>query len=184
VILTRNIIPHRPPQTSLLLVTPCPPSIRDLIYFWSGWMYEEWFLFTNVSPIKCCFTSAKTSCLQIVFWHFLSLEIGWFGWKTGLPDGTLSNQKSHFGEILEGLAKEDVCIFYCHSVYCRVIWYILWPFLYIFCIFFPIWYVVRIKIWQPYWKIDLIGDVRHCESCGIIRSDLPAKKTLTRISKY
>jgi hypothetical protein len=27
---------------------------------------------------------------------------------TGLPDGIFSNQKSHFGKILEGLAMEDV----------------------------------------------------------------------------
>jgi hypothetical protein len=46
----------------------------------------------------------------------------------GLPDGIFSNQKYHFGLILEGLAMEDVGIFYGHLVYITVILYILWPF--------------------------------------------------------
>jgi ribosomal protein L14E/L6E/L27E len=32
--------------------------------------------------------------------------------KSGLPDGIFSNQKSNLGQILEGLALEDVGIFY------------------------------------------------------------------------
>jgi hypothetical protein len=36
---------------------------------------------------------------------------------SGLPDGIISNQKSKFGKILEGLAVEDVVIFYGHLVY-------------------------------------------------------------------
>jgi hypothetical protein len=51
---------------------------------------------------------------------------------TGLPDGLFSNQKSKFGLFLEGLAMEDVSIFYGHLVY-----------------FPPFWYVVPRKIWQP-----------------------------------
>jgi hypothetical protein len=34
-----------------------------------------------------------------------------------LPDGISSNQKSQFGKILEGLAMEDICIFYGHLFY-------------------------------------------------------------------
>jgi hypothetical protein len=45
-----------------------------------------------------------------------------------LPDGLLSNQKSQFGKILEGLGMENVGIFYGHSEYFTAIWYILWPF--------------------------------------------------------
>jgi hypothetical protein len=30
----------------------------------------------------------------------------------GLPDGIFSHQKSQFGSILEGVAKEDVCLFW------------------------------------------------------------------------
>jgi hypothetical protein len=45
-----------------------------------------------------------------------------------LPDGIFSNQKSRFGQILEGLAMEDVGVFYVHLVYFMAIWYILWPF--------------------------------------------------------
>jgi hypothetical protein len=36
---------------------------------------------------------------------------------SGLPDGKFSNQKSRFGEILEGLAMEDVVIIYGNLVY-------------------------------------------------------------------
>jgi hypothetical protein len=65
-----------------------------------------------------------------------------------LPDGIFSNQKFQFGQILEGLAMEDVGMFYGqlvyfvniwnilwtsdrfygHLVYFMAIWYILWPF--------------------------------------------------------
>jgi hypothetical protein len=45
-----------------------------------------------------------------------------------LPDGFFSNQKSHFGKILEGLAMEDVGICYGHLVNFPAIWHILWPF--------------------------------------------------------
>jgi hypothetical protein len=37
--------------------------------------------------------------------------------RTGLPDGKFSNQKSQFGSISEGLAMEDVGMFYDHLVY-------------------------------------------------------------------
>jgi hypothetical protein len=36
--------------------------------------------------------------------------------RPGLPDGIFSNQKNQFGQILEGLAKEDVGIFCGHFV--------------------------------------------------------------------
>jgi hypothetical protein len=36
-----------------------------------------------------------------------------------------SNQKSHFGSILEGLGMEDGGLFYGHLVYFVAIWYIL-----------------------------------------------------------
>jgi hypothetical protein len=45
-----------------------------------------------------------------------------------LPDGLFSNQKNQFGKILEGLAMENVGIFYVHLVHFTAIWYILWPF--------------------------------------------------------
>jgi hypothetical protein len=68
-----------------------------------------------------------------------------------LPDDIFSNKKSHFGEILEGLAIEYVGIFYGHLVYFTTLWYILWP----FGIFYghlvyisPLWYVLPRKIWQ------------------------------------
>jgi hypothetical protein len=45
-----------------------------------------------------------------------------------LPDGLFSNQKYKFGKILEGLAMEDVGIFYGHLVHFTVFCYILWKF--------------------------------------------------------
>jgi hypothetical protein len=63
-----------------------------------------------------------------------------------------SNQMSKFGLIMEGLAMEDVDIFYVHLVYFTVILYVLWPygiFSGYFAHFFPFWYVVERKIWQP-----------------------------------
>jgi hypothetical protein len=41
-----------------------------------------------------------------------------------LPDGLFSNQKSKSGYILEGLAMEDVGIFYGHFVHFTVFCYI------------------------------------------------------------
>jgi hypothetical protein len=72
--------------------------------------------------------------------------------SAGLPNGIFSNQKSRFWLILEDLAMEGVGIFYGHSVYFAVIWYILWPFSIIYghlVHFFLFWYVVPRKIWQP-----------------------------------
>jgi hypothetical protein len=42
----------------------------------------------------------------------------------GLPDGIFPNQKSQFGQTLEGLAMEDVGIINEHLVYFTAIWYI------------------------------------------------------------
>jgi hypothetical protein len=48
--------------------------------------------------------------------------------EPGLPDGLFSNQISEFGQILEGLAIEDVGIFYEHLVHFTVFCHILWTF--------------------------------------------------------
>jgi hypothetical protein len=68
----------------------------------------------------------------------------------GMPDGLFSNQKSNLGEILEGLAMENVGIFYVYFVYFTAIGNILWSFG-IFCghlVYFPpFWYVVPRRIW-------------------------------------
>jgi hypothetical protein len=71
---------------------------------------------------------------------------------SGLPDGFFSNQKFQFAETLEGLAMEDVSIFYVHLINFPDIWYILWPFgtfLPVVVHFYPFWYVVPRKIRQP-----------------------------------
>jgi hypothetical protein len=61
----------------------------------------------------------------------------------GLPDGLFSNQKSQFGLILEGLAMDNLGIFYDNLVYFKAVENILWPFG-IFCgnlVYFPpFWY--------------------------------------------
>jgi hypothetical protein len=54
-----------------------------------------------------------------------------------LPDGLFSNQKSQFGFIGEGLAMENLGIFYDHLDYFRAIGNILWP----FGIFCGNWYI-------------------------------------------
>jgi hypothetical protein len=54
--------------------------------------------------------------------------------RPGLPDGLFTNQKSHFGSILEGFAMEDISALYGHSVYFTAIWYI-------FVAFMVIWYI-------------------------------------------
>jgi hypothetical protein len=56
------------------------------------------------------------------------------------------------GKILEGLRSENVDKFYAHWEYFRDIWNIIWP-LVTFCVhlvnYFPFWYYVPRKIWQP-----------------------------------
>jgi hypothetical protein len=65
-----------------------------------------------------------------------------------LPDGIFSNQ---FGQILVGLRMENVGIFCANLEYIAAIWYILWSFGNFVAIlyFFPFWYIVSRKIWQP-----------------------------------
>jgi hypothetical protein len=41
--------------------------------------------------------------------------------EAGLPDGIFSNQKSQFGEKIDVLAMEKVCIFYGHLEYIMAI---------------------------------------------------------------
>jgi hypothetical protein len=45
--------------------------------------------------------------------------------QPGLPDGIFTNKKSQLGSILEGLAMENVGIFYGNLVYFTAIWSIL-----------------------------------------------------------
>jgi hypothetical protein len=69
-----------------------------------------------------------------------------------LPDGFFSNPKSKFAETLEGQAMEDVGKFYVDFVNYPAIWHILWPFGILYghlVYFYPFWYVVARKIWQP-----------------------------------
>jgi hypothetical protein len=78
---------------------------------------------------------------------------------TRVADGLLSNQKSKFGSILEGLWMVNVGIFYDHLEYFIAIWYNLWPFGVIsghllhfsqFGMFWPR------KIWQPWFELCVL----------------------------
>jgi hypothetical protein len=68
----------------------------------------------------------------------------------------ISNPKSQFGQILWGLAMDEVGIFNGHLVYFTANLTTLWP-CGTFCgnmiYFYPFWYVVPRKIWQP-WSDD------------------------------
>jgi hypothetical protein len=48
--------------------------------------------------------------------------------KTRVARWFISNPKSQFGKILEGLGMENVGIVHVHSEYFTAIWYILWLF--------------------------------------------------------
>jgi hypothetical protein len=65
---------------------------------------------------------------------------------SGLPDGFFSNQKSQFVLTLEGLAMENVGVFYVHLAYFTAIWYILPVLVHLN----QLWYFVSRKIWQPW----------------------------------
>jgi hypothetical protein len=61
-----------------------------------------------------------------------------------LPNGIFSKQKSQFGQICEGLAMEDVGIFYGHFVYFTAKWHNIWTFGTLcghLVYFTPFWYV-------------------------------------------
>jgi hypothetical protein len=82
---------------------------------------------------------------------------------SGLPDGIFSNQKSKVGQILEGLAMENVGQFYVHLVKFTAIWYILW----LFGLFFAgSSMLYDAKIWQP--------------CCGLLNGKTKSTLTKTR----
>jgi hypothetical protein len=66
--------------------------------------------------------------LRFNFLYLLLPVVALIVLASGLPDGLFSNQKSKFGLILEGLAIEDVVMFYRHLVHFTVFCYILWTF--------------------------------------------------------
>jgi hypothetical protein len=78
----------------------------------------------------------------------------------GLPDGSFSNQK--LGKIWRVLQRKMLVYFMDTS--CAILWafvtYILWTFgtvRDILVYFFPFWYFVPRKIWQP-WRRHLLGE--------------------------
>jgi hypothetical protein len=68
----------------------------------------------------------------------------------GLPDDLFSDQKLQLVYILEGLAMDDVSVFYGHLLYFVAICYILWPFCGNLVYISPFWYIEPRKIWQPW----------------------------------
>jgi hypothetical protein len=90
------------------------------------------------------------------------------GNKQGCQMVCFQNQKSKFGQILEGLAKEDDGIFYGHSVHFTDLCYILWTFGIVrgnLVYFSPFWYFEPRKIWQT-WVTNKTGLGRVCVSSG------------------
>jgi hypothetical protein len=70
-------------------------------------------------------TSAEHNNSKLENFFPVNLKLGhWDCSRTGLPDGIVSNQKSRFGYILEGLAVKDVGILYGHLVHFTAIWFI------------------------------------------------------------
>jgi hypothetical protein len=92
-----------------------------------------WAVFQQTHPVALAdsgvalFSLMLTNCFfpKFLFAFFLS---PWLDRRTGLPDGKFSNQKSQFGDILEGLGMVNVAIFYGPLVYLMFNWYILWSF--------------------------------------------------------
>jgi hypothetical protein len=98
-----------------------------------------------------------------------------------LTDGIFSNQKSRFGLILEGLAMDDVGMFYGHLVYFMAIWYILWLFgiFYGYLVYFMvilvylmvIWYILWLfGIFSPFWYANLSTTLPTQNYIAIARS--------------
>jgi hypothetical protein len=77
--------------------------------------------------------------------------------RAGLPDGLFSNQKSQFGQILDGLRMKNVRIFYEHSEQFTAVWYILRSFgtVCVHLVYFSHFGMFGTrKIWQPWNRVD------------------------------
>jgi hypothetical protein len=68
--------------------------------------------------------------------------------RTGLPNG-LHTKKKQFQCIFEGLAMENFGMFHGQLVYFRRFGILFWYFVAILVHYFPFWFVVQRKIWQP-----------------------------------
>jgi hypothetical protein len=97
------------------------------------------------SPAAFCVLPRRVAPRQ--FFSFSNFEA-----TAGLPDGLFSNQKYQFGKILEGLAMENVGIFYVHLVHFTAIWYMY---------FVAIWYILKL-----FWYIFPRFGMLHQEKSG------------------
>jgi hypothetical protein len=79
---------------------------------------------------------------------------------TGSPDGLFSNQKYQIGSILEGLATENLGIFYDHLVYFTAIGNVL---------HMAIWYIYFAVIWCIFPRFGILDQEK---------SGNPARKVL------
>jgi hypothetical protein len=87
----------------------------------------------------------STKITFIIFASTFQLFLGALVMRAGLPDGFFSDQKSKFGQILDGLRCGNVDIFYGYLGYFTTLWYILCS----FGTFFPVLVSCTEKIWQP-----------------------------------
>jgi hypothetical protein len=156
---------------------------------WQPWFYGSTQIKWKVPEfVKCLsrfanhgsskiFQMLRRKKIRPVFDPLPFVCLGQFQWRAGLPDGLFSNSKSQFGLFLEGLRLENVDIimsiwnillsfgiFYDHLVHFVFIWYILCSFG-TFCVplgstFFPVWYHVPSKIWQPWWRTFFLSLIK------------------------
>jgi hypothetical protein len=69
---------------------------------------------------------------------------------------------------LEGLAMEDVGIFYVHLVNFLANWHFWWQFgtfCHLLVHFYPFWYLVPRKIWQPCLSLGFSESLVFCRKC-------------------
>jgi hypothetical protein len=79
-------------------------------------MAEQKFIGSRFSGREFFFTTSAN--VKNMSWHSCAVRSMP---KPGLSDGIFSNQKSRFGQILEGIAMEDVAKLYGHFVYFKAI---------------------------------------------------------------
>jgi hypothetical protein len=84
---------------------------------------------------------------------------------------------------LEGLAKDDVGIFYGHLVYFAAIWYTLCTFGIFsgYWVYFPpFWYIVPRKIWQPwFWCVRNLTKERKKKKFPVGKTETIIEATVT-----
>jgi hypothetical protein len=106
------------------------PSCACVCILWTGERKR------TADPVSQILTWMLES--RVARWHIFQPEIQIW---VNFGGSAIGNVYIFYGHLVYFTA---LC-FYGHLVYFKAIWYILW----LFAIFFPLWYVVPTKIWQP-----------------------------------